>query len=423
MEDKATLPSAVQPSYHGIIVSANDGMVLVEACLRGDIGLVSRRPIKEERAQLPRRGNIFIYEERDTGIVRWLDGITWTRDRKSDHCFLYRQLTPTTQKGAVELKPSPTSKEATRSSQDHISEATNTKSNDELFPMDYDTARHDTLPQPKADLEKSAIGLLMSDGDFVDDQLLKKTMRFKIGPQTYHLVSYYSAGDEVGKGKLQIPSKDPKLSTLRIRREISEKIYGIPAGDDSRDFKADELSADMSYPRSPHNRMGDAGIPALNTNSMGDADTPALDEYDSMGDAGLPALDDDKPEFDDDKLAFDDSMLAFDDDKPEFNDDKLAFDDGMLGFDAYNPMGDASIPAFDSYNPMGNAIMPAFDAYNPMGYASMPALGYDMRPGNCEDQDFEMPSTFSQTPDPNSDRAPEQASFQQGPYPPTNPYM
>jgi hypothetical protein len=76
-------------------------------------------------------------------------------------------------------------------------------------------------------------------------------------------------------------------------------------------------------------------------------------------------------------------------------------DNGMLGFDAYNPMGDASIPAFDSYNPMGNAIMPAFDAYNPMGYASVPALGYDMRPGNCEDQDFEMPSTFSQTPDPN----------------------
>lgn len=124
----------------------------------------------------------------------------------------------------------------------------------------------------------------------------------------------------------------------------------------------------MSYPGSPHNRMGDAGIPALN-------------EYDSMGDAGMPTL------------------------------------------DAYNSMGDDGMLVFDSYNPMGNAIMPAFDAYNPMGYANMPALGYDMRPGNGEDQDFEMPSTLSQTPDPNSHRAPGQASFQQGPYPPTNPYM
>ncbi|OBT73846.1 hypothetical protein VF21_06700 [Pseudogymnoascus sp. 05NY08] len=124
----------------------------------------------------------------------------------------------------------------------------------------------------------------------------------------------------------------------------------------------------MSYPRSPYNRMDDAG-------------TPALDEYNSMDDAG------------------------------------------MLAFDSYNPMGNASIPAFDAYNPMGHGGMPAFDSYNPMGYAIMPALGYDMRPGNGEDQDFEMPSTFSRNARPNSHRAPGQASFQQGPYPPTNPYM
>ncbi|OBT89829.1 hypothetical protein VE02_00848 [Pseudogymnoascus sp. 03VT05] len=352
MEDKATLYSNLQPSYHGIIVSANDGMILLEACIRGYISPLPCRPIKEERAQLPRRGNIFIYEERDTAIVRWLDGIIWTPRKKSDHCFLYRKVTFTRQKGAVEFKPSLTFKEGTRSSQDRISDATNTKSNGKLFPMNFDTARHDKLSQPMVDLEKSAAGLFMDDG--VEGQLIKKTMRFKIGPQTYHLVSYYSAGDELGKGKLQIPSKDPKLSALRIRREIFGQIHEIPLGDDSQDFEVDEFSADMSYPRSPYNRMDDAG-------------TPALDEYNFMDDAG---------------------MLAF-----------------------------------DSYNPMGNAIMPAFDAYNPMGYASMPALGYDMRPGNGEDQDFEMPSTFSRNARPNSHRAPGQASFQQGPYPPTNPYM
>jgi hypothetical protein len=396
MEDKATLPSAVQPSYHGIIVSAKDGMVLLEACLRGDISQVSRRPIKEERPQVPQRGNIFIYEQKATGILRWYDGMTWTRDNKDESCLVYQRIMFTRQKRVVEFKPSLTSKEATRSSQDRISEATDTKSNDELLPANSDAARHDKLPQPKADLEKSAVGLLMDDGDFVEDRLIKKTMCFKIGPKTHRLVSYYNAGDELGKGKLQIPSKDPKLSTLRIRREIVEQIYEIPVGDDSQDFKVDEISANMSYPDSPHNRMGDAGIPALNEyDSMGDGGMPTLDAYNSMGDDG---------------------MLAFDSYNPMGN-------ASMPAFDAYNPMGYASMPAFDSYNPMGNAIMPAFDAYNPMGYASMPPLGYDMRPGNGEDQDFEMPSTLSQTPDPNSHRALGQASFQQGPYPPTNPYM
>jgi hypothetical protein len=277
MEDKATLPSAVQPSYHGIIVSANDEMVLLEACLRGDISPVSRRPIKEERAQVPRRGNNFIYEEKATGIKRWSDGMTWSRLGGEGYCLLSRKIAITSQKEVVELKPSLTSKEARRSSQDRISEATDTNSNDELL-------------QPKDDLEKSDIGLSMDDGDFDEDQFFKKTMCFKIGPQTYSLVSYYSADDELAKGKLQIPSKDPKFSTLPIRREIVEQIYRITVGDDSRGFKVHELSANGFYLRSRRDRQAGAGTPALNTNSMGDAGTPALNEYNPVGDASMPTI-------------------------------------------------------------------------------------------------------------------------------------
>lgn len=106
--------------------------------------------------------------------------MTWTRDRNDDSCFVYQRIMFTRQKRVVEFKPSLTSKEATRSSQDRISEATNTKSNDELLPVNSDAARHDKLPQPKADLEKSAVGLFMDDGDFVEDRLIKKTMCFKM---------------------------------------------------------------------------------------------------------------------------------------------------------------------------------------------------------------------------------------------------
>ncbi|OAF55817.1 hypothetical protein VC83_07858 [Pseudogymnoascus destructans] len=124
-----------------------------------------------------------------------------------------------------------------------------------------DTVRHDKLPQPKADLEKSAVGLLMDDGDFVEDRLIKKTM---CGPRTHRLVSYYSADDELAKGTLQIPSKDPKSSTLQIRLEIVEQ-HKVPVGDDRRDFKVHELSPNIIYPRSPHNRKGGTGMPAPNS--------------------------------------------------------------------------------------------------------------------------------------------------------------
>lgn len=339
MENEAAF-ICLQPTYRGIIASAEDALILVEACLRGYVSCVSRRPFGEENAQVIRSGNIFIYEENASGIKRWVDGLSWGWGRQLNGCSLYRQVNST----AAEPKNSPTSIEAKRATLE-IWEDIYANNND-LFPTDSNTTRREKPVKP----------------DYTENGLVKKRMSFTVGSMTHRLVSYYSAADALEQGKLQLPSKDPKFAGLIIRQELLEQYDKIPFGNHGRQDK------------DRFNTMGNAGMPALDP--MGDTGVPTLSPYGPMGDTGVPAL------------------------------------------DLYNPIGDAGMPALDPYNPMG---LPALNLYNPMGNASMPALDYDTMTGNGEDQGFEMPSRFSQPPDPNSEFM--EASNQQGPPPTKHPFM
>ena len=69
------------PTFTGFVRNTTDALILFEACLSGKLHYVSRRLHDRERSQLIQSGNIFIYEENESGIKRWTDGVAWSTSR------------------------------------------------------------------------------------------------------------------------------------------------------------------------------------------------------------------------------------------------------------------------------------------------------------------------------------------------------
>ncbi|KFY86936.1 hypothetical protein V500_07286 [Pseudogymnoascus sp. VKM F-4518 (FW-2643)] len=190
MEDEAASTCDFQPTYRGIIASAEDVFTLVEACLSG-----------------------YISCENASRTKRWVDGVSWgPPTRVANGCVWYRQVNVTqygqkliakSQKIAVESKHSPASIEARPAVLESWADIH--EKNNDLFPTDSNT-------KP----------------DYTENGLVKKIISFTVGSMTLRLISHYSTADAPERGKLQRPSKDPELIDLRIRQELLDQYCKIP---------------------------------------------------------------------------------------------------------------------------------------------------------------------------------------------------
>jgi hypothetical protein len=81
-----------KPTFTGFVQNSMDGLILFEACLSGKLDHVPRRPHDRESSQLIKSGNIFIYQENESGIKRWTDGVTWSPSRILGNFLIYREL-------------------------------------------------------------------------------------------------------------------------------------------------------------------------------------------------------------------------------------------------------------------------------------------------------------------------------------------
>lgn len=82
----------MKPTWDGFLHTTYDALMVLEACLRGNLKHVARRPHDRERTQVIRSGNVFIYEEKSSGIKRWTDGVTWSPSRIMGNFLVYREL-------------------------------------------------------------------------------------------------------------------------------------------------------------------------------------------------------------------------------------------------------------------------------------------------------------------------------------------
>lgn len=104
------MTAAITATYQGHVASTQDALIIIEGCLRGYINHVSRRPRQAEQPALPRSGNIFVYEQRSSGITVWQDGKPWSEPARVGNfemrCMLASPTGHSRVNGGVFLFPS-----------------------------------------------------------------------------------------------------------------------------------------------------------------------------------------------------------------------------------------------------------------------------------------------------------------------------
>lgn len=82
-------------SYHGLIITAQDAIILVEASRKKLIPTVSRRLTDYERATLVKNGAVFVWNENSSNMKRWTDGKNWSASRVNGVFLSYKEMQPT----------------------------------------------------------------------------------------------------------------------------------------------------------------------------------------------------------------------------------------------------------------------------------------------------------------------------------------
>ncbi|CAG8479401.1 5792_t:CDS:2 [Ambispora gerdemannii] len=182
--------SNIEVTFNGFIETTQDTLLIFEACRRGILPKVSRR-LQEKERKIVTSGSVFVFDERESGIKRWTDGLVWSPSRILGNFLIYRELD----------KRQRTESDSGDSLHHHISAASTS----------IDKNR-----------ERALVGSLTNSYRFKKNGLIKKTMSIVVNGVSQHMISYYNKED-VLRCALKTPSQDPQLAALEISPEFLSK--------------------------------------------------------------------------------------------------------------------------------------------------------------------------------------------------------
>ncbi|CAG8524105.1 14490_t:CDS:2 [Cetraspora pellucida] len=190
---------SIEPTFIGYIETTQDTLLLFEACRRGNLVKISRR-LQEKERKIITSGSVFVFDERESGIKRWTDGLLWSPSRILGNFLIYRELDKRTPAGKKETTPV---------------ERQRSNSTDTEF-------------QVEKNKERALVGSLTNTYRFKKGGLIKKTMSIMVNGVNHHMISYYTKEDVLAC-KLKIPSAIPDLAILEIAPEfLLKQNFRIP---------------------------------------------------------------------------------------------------------------------------------------------------------------------------------------------------
>ncbi|KAI8358511.1 Gti1/Pac2 family-domain-containing protein [Blakeslea trispora] len=189
-------------TFHGYVETTQDVLLIFEGCRRGLIPRVHRR-LQEKERRMIRSGSIFVFDERESGIKRWTDGLVWSPSRILGNFLIYRELD----------KRAPGEKKLS------ISNASSNDSRQRSYSADQ-TAINATPTDRNR--ERRLVGSLSDSYRFRKDGLIKKTMSIIVNGVAQHLISYYLPSDIINN-QLRTPSSVPELASLEISPDLLVK--------------------------------------------------------------------------------------------------------------------------------------------------------------------------------------------------------
>ncbi|WWD05976.1 hypothetical protein V865_004061 [Kwoniella europaea PYCC6329] len=246
-------PPNLDPPFRGYIETTFDALLVFEAARRGMIPRVTRRLIERERGMV-QSGAVFVFDEHESGIKRWTDGLVWSPSRILGNFLVYRETdkrspgtpTKTSSTSPPETSPSastPLGRPGTGTlgmsgfdsptgmghMQPSVMDAPSSSMHDMTEPPPLGQG---ALARPRSasegggamdrQRERQLVGSLTNSYKFKEGGLVKKTMSVSVNGFNQHMVSYYSVQDVLA-GKLRAPSTIPELSSLEISQEYLNK--------------------------------------------------------------------------------------------------------------------------------------------------------------------------------------------------------
>jgi Gti1/Pac2 family transcription factor len=169
-------------TYHGLVRTPTDAIILFEACRLGLLPRVQRRLSEKERQSI-RSGSVFVWDEREAGMRRWTDGKSWSASRVSGSFLTYREM------------------EGKRGSSSFGTPG---------------ASRSNKTPESGGGAEDPLDGEEGPDGyRYKPDGLMKQSFSITTSQgQHLHLISYFSRSSPTSQ-VLRQPSQDPQLASIQ----------------------------------------------------------------------------------------------------------------------------------------------------------------------------------------------------------------
>ncbi|KAG0194213.1 hypothetical protein DFQ28_000932 [Apophysomyces sp. BC1034] len=152
-------------------------------------------------------GSVFVFDERESGIKRWTDGLVWSPSRILGNFLIYREL----DKRGPDKKLSISGSSGADARQRSYSADQHTSTVAAAAGMTVDRSR-----------ERRLVGSLSDSYKFRRNGLIKKTMSIVVNGVAQHLISYYNPED-ILQNRLRTPSSVPELASLEISPELLMK--------------------------------------------------------------------------------------------------------------------------------------------------------------------------------------------------------
>ncbi|KAG0166924.1 hypothetical protein DFQ28_006561 [Apophysomyces sp. BC1034] len=189
-------------TFHGFIETTADTLLIFEACRRGILPKINRRLQDRERGAI-QSGTVFVFDEKESGIKRWTDGLVWSPSRILGNFLIYREL----------------------DNRDGNQGRTDRRRSEDAEPeRDYEdedecTNMATTSTVIDRNRERALVGSLTNSYKFKQNGLIKKTMSIVLNGSSQHLISYYTKEDVLAH-RLQTPSSIPALASLPIAPDL-----------------------------------------------------------------------------------------------------------------------------------------------------------------------------------------------------------
>ncbi|KAL9550715.1 hypothetical protein MBANPS3_004607 [Mucor bainieri] len=198
----------INESFFGFIESTTDALLVFEACRRGKLPKISRRLQDRERGSI-KSGTVFVFDEKESGIKRWTDGLVWSPSRILGNFLIYRELDG--RESLYQQNRAPFDYNSQHYSSPYDFRGVN--QNDSMQPLVGE------LSSEERNRERNLVGSLTDTYKFRKGGLIKKTISIHLNGSTQHMISYYTRSD-VLEGRLATPSSVSDLSDLQISPDL-----------------------------------------------------------------------------------------------------------------------------------------------------------------------------------------------------------